>query len=97
MSHAEGGQRGSLSAKKAVRRVRARKECEVEGCTTLANSRGLCVKHGGSTRKECEVEGRWHLAAKGVYCAKHGGRRYCSVEGCEKYPKKGGLCIEHGG
>jgi hypothetical protein len=41
VSHAEGGQRGSLSAKKAVRRVRVRKPCEVEGCTTLAASRGL--------------------------------------------------------
>ena len=32
VSHAEGGQCGSLSAKKAVQRVRARKPCEVEGC-----------------------------------------------------------------
>ena len=31
VSHAEGGQCGSLSAKKAVRRVKVRKACEVEG------------------------------------------------------------------
>ena len=95
MSHAEGGQRGSLSAKKAVRRVKVKKPCEVEGCTTPAQSKGLCVKHGGGTKKPCEVEGCWHLAQKGVYCAKHGGRYCCSVEGCEKYPRKGGLCKKH--
>ena len=32
MSHSEGGQRGNLSAKKAVRRVKVRKPCEVKGC-----------------------------------------------------------------
>jgi hypothetical protein len=73
VSHAEGGQRGSLSAKKAVRRVKVRKECEVEGCTTLAASRGLCGKHGGSTKKECEVEGCTTLASSRGLCCKHGG------------------------
>ena len=33
-----------------VKKVRVRKECEREGCTTLALTRGLCGKHGGGKR-----------------------------------------------
>ena len=30
-----------------VKRKQYKKECEREGCTTLARSKGLCRKHGG--------------------------------------------------
>jgi hypothetical protein len=41
-----------------------KKPCLVEGCGTLAQSRGLCGKHGGGTRKPCLVEGCGTLAAE---------------------------------
>jgi hypothetical protein len=45
----------------------------VEGCGTLANSRGLCAKHGGGTRKPCSVEGCEKKALSGCAgrCTRH--------------------------
>ena len=48
-----------------------RKPCSVEGCSTLANLRGLCGKHGGYTR--CREEGCEKAAQSGGLCIAHGG------------------------
>jgi hypothetical protein len=77
---------------------RNRKPCSVEGCSTLAQVRGLCMPHGGSSsRKPCSVEGCSTLSASRGLCGKHGGRTRCREEGCEKQAQAGGLCIAHGG
>jgi hypothetical protein len=86
---------GEIKAKKV--RVKVRKECEREGCTTGAQSRGLCKKHGGGprcTEPDCEK-----AAQKGGKCSGHGGyaltRMPCQIEGCCKIAQKGVYCREH--
>ena len=77
-----------------------RKPCSVEGCGTLAVSRGLCVKHGGDTaRKPCLVEGCGTLARNRGLCKKHGegSKRPCLVEGCGTLAVSRVLCAKHGG
>ena len=56
-----------------MERSAERKPCLVEGCGTLAQSRGLCKKHGGQNRKPCLVEGCGTLANSRGLCFKHGG------------------------
>jgi hypothetical protein len=49
---------------------RQKKPCSVEGCSTLAASRGLCRKHGNTCREEsCDK-----VAHAGRLCTAHGGR-----------------------
>jgi hypothetical protein len=66
----------------ASRRIRIRKPCSVEGCSTLSQQRGLCGKHGG--RAGCREEGCTKAAVSGGLCFAHGGdnSKPCSVEGC---------------
>ena len=89
------GDQGEIKVKKVYKR----KECEREGCTTLAVSRRLCKKHGGGTRctePDCEKAG-W----EGGWCSGHGAnalrRMPCQIEGCCKIAKKGVYCKEHAG
>ena len=61
-----------IPRKKAAPRkgsIKQRARCSVEGCTTLANRWGLCVKHGGSYR--CSEEGCDKAAKKGGLCVAH--------------------------
>ena len=71
----------------------------MEGCGTLAQSWGLCKKHGGGTEKPCSVEGCGTLAVSKGLCGKHGGdtKKPCSVEGCDKQAQSGreGMCKRH--
>jgi hypothetical protein len=46
------------------------------GGLRLAQSRGLCKKHGGDTRKPCLVEGCGTLANSRGLCFKHGGSKH---------------------
>ena len=82
-----------------VKRKQYTKECEREGCTTLARSRGLCKKHGGG--KRCSEPDCDKAAVKGEWCSGHGGnaltRMPCQIEGCCKIAKKGVYCQEHAG
>ena len=76
-----------------VKKVRVRKECEREGCTTPAKSRGLCRKHGGG--KRCTEPDCDKAAGRGGKCSGHGAyfmrRMPCQIEGCRKIAKKGGV------
>jgi hypothetical protein len=47
-------------------RTQSRKKCEVEGCTTGAVSKGLCIKHGGG--KRCKIPTCDKGAEKGGLC-----------------------------
>ena len=87
-----------------VKKVYKRKECERDGCTTPAKSRGLCGKHGGGTR--CTEPDCDKAAVKGGKCSGHGGysseayfmnRMPCQIEGCCKIAQKGVYCQEHAG
>ena len=80
-----------------VKKVRVRKECEREGCTTLVQSRGLCGKHGGGTR--CSEPDCEKAAERGGWCSGHGAnaltRMPCQIEGCCKIAQKEGFCWTH--
>jgi hypothetical protein len=55
---------------------RIKKPCSVEGCSTYANKRGLCGKHGGRTK--CREDGCSKHAQSGGLCMAHGGQRRSS-------------------
>ena len=91
------GDQAEIKVKKD--RVRFRKECERDGCTTLAVSRCLCTKHGGGprcTEPDCEK-----AALRGGKCSGHGAnalkRMPCQIEGCCRIAQKGVYCQEHAG
>jgi hypothetical protein len=89
------GDQAEIKAKKVYKR----EECEREGCTTGARSRGLCRKHGGG--KRCSEPDCEKAAQKGGWCSGHGAnvlmRMPCQIEGCCKIAKKGVYCQEHAG
>ena len=89
------GDQAEIKAKKVI----VRKECERDGCTTLAASRSLCVKHGGGPR--CSEPDCDKAAQKGGKCSGHGAtalmRMPCQIEGCCKIAQKGVYCQEHTG
>ena len=62
-------------------------ECSMENCKNTAQSKGLCIKHGGRYLKRyyCKVEGCTSYPKRGGLCKAHGGtvkRALCKVEGC---------------
>ena len=74
-----GGSDREVLSRSAPKRIK--KPCSVEGCSTYANKRGLCSKHGGYTG--CREEGCSKVARAGGLCTAHGGdrkRKPCSVE-----------------
>ena len=80
MESDSGGSDGEERPRSAASK-RIRKPCSVEGCSTLAQKRGLCSKHGGYTR--CREEGCEKATQSGGLCIAHGGggnRKPCSVE-----------------
>ncbi|KAF0698614.1 Aste57867_10771 [Aphanomyces stellatus] len=72
-----------------------RSQCHVEGCTTAAVSKGLCVRHGGGTR--CTEPGCNKRTKRFRRCYLHGGFIYCNVESCKSKAKRFGRCWAHGG
>ena len=70
--------------------------CQVEGCETLSQSGGRCIKHGGGRR--CEVAGCDKSNTSGGKCIDHGdGTSRCKFIGCKKYSRGCGKCWKHGG
>ena len=78
--------------------------CTVDGCSTKAQARGLCNKHGargecgggGKEKKMCVADGCPSIGSrKGQLCVKHGGKP-CSVDGCSTKVHARGLCNKHG-
>ncbi|OWZ05555.1 hypothetical protein PHMEG_00022333 [Phytophthora megakarya] len=59
----------------------------------LAQSRGLCVEHGGGRR--CAMDGCEKLAQNRGVCLAHGGGRRCSVPHCQKFRQIRNLCKAH--
>eukprot|EP00729_Bicosta_minor_P019574 gene19574-biopygen9469 len=79
------------------------KVCRIEGCKTLARSRGRCSKHGANGW--CKSDGCTTPAFSGSepHCHMHGGgkkkkpNKPCSVAGCTTRSTRRGLCWKHGG
>ena len=76
--------------------------CKEEGCTTLAQARGICAKHGACGT--CKFEGcTTNATSTSPYCCKHGGgnrKKYgkpCKFEGCTTNATGSSLCFKHGG
>ena len=76
------------------------KRCSVEGCLSIVQKGGVCMKHGAKKeQKRCSIEGCTNKAQKGGVCIKHGAKKKhtrCSREGCTSFAQKGGVCIKHG-
>ena len=64
-----------------------RKECNEDGCTSQAKSKGFCESHG-----ECSVNGcKKEVKARGL-CAEHG---TCKEDGCTNQVVAKGFCGKH--
>lgn len=74
---------------------RSRKLCTHDGCTSKADQRDLCVKHGG--RGKCKFSGCSTNAVGRGFCTKHGGNGVCKVDECKSNVHSRGLCKKHGG
>eukprot|EP00729_Bicosta_minor_P016574 gene16574-biopygen21199 len=79
----------------------AKKICTFNDCTTAAQSRGLCSRHGSGSTKVCDIEGcKTRSQARGR-CTRHGAQGYCNVDGCTTpvNPAAQGFehCTAHGG
>jgi len=72
-----------------------RPRCSQSGCTQQAQSRGLCMTHGGSL--ECTYPGCVAISRWQGRCGLHGGRCTCSDAKCTKGVRSGGKCVEHCG
>ena len=98
-SHQYGEPMVGDQAEMKVKKVYKKKECEREGCKSIAQSRGLCKKHGGGTR--CSEPDCEKAAERGGWCSGHGAnaltRMPCQIEGCCKIAQKGVYCKEHAG
>ncbi|RLN72103.1 hypothetical protein BBJ28_00013836 [Nothophytophthora sp. Chile5] len=77
------------------RAVRSMKRCSLDGCSSLARSRGLCKAHGGG--KRCQVPGCGLSDQGGGCCIRHGGGKRCQVPGCDKSAQSRHFCKAHGG
>ncbi|OWY95196.1 hypothetical protein PHMEG_00034864, partial [Phytophthora megakarya] len=64
--------------------------CSVADCTKKAQSRRLCIAHGGGTR--CQSQNCMKLAQSQGLCAAHGGGRRCAME---KFRQIRNLCKAH--
>ncbi|GMF15280.1 unnamed protein product [Phytophthora lilii] len=84
-----------MEASARVQDDKQRRRCEVEGCTSLARSRGRCKAHGGGGR--CQFEGCTRAAQSGGRCVAHGGGMRCSFANCHSGAQSRGLCKRHGG
>jgi len=74
------------------------KSCSSEGCTNIARTGGVCVKHGAKV-KLCSSEGCTNIVVKRGVCIRHGAtltRKECSSEGCTNQVRNGGVCERHG-
>eukprot|EP00729_Bicosta_minor_P024218 gene24218-biopygen27449 len=72
------------------------KPCSVEGCTTKAQARGLCKKHGANGT--CVTMGCVTNAQKrGGHCSKHSKKVACAAPNCSTPLVVGkGVCAKHG-
>ena len=77
-----------------------RKFCKVEGCTSYAQKKGVCCRHGASfTKKKCMTLGCTNQIVKSGLCVAHGAnrkRKICSHNGCSTFAVKNNLCMRHG-
>ena len=77
-----------------------RKFCKVEGCTSYAQKKGVCCRHGASfTKKKCKTLGCTNQVVKNGLCVAHGAnrkRKICSHNGCSTFVVSNNLCIRHG-
>ena len=89
----------ALDTKDKPRTIKAqplsRKQCCVESCTRIAQSKGFCKAHGGGKRCKYPACGR-PCKARGL-CQAHGGVIACKYPACTKGSQKRGLCASHGG
>jgi len=76
---------------------RLRKTCSHEGCTTPAQSGGVCIRHGAKQKhKECTHEGCTNQVKIGGVCYRHGvKRKEWTHKGCTTPARSGGLCQLH--
>lgn len=89
---------GSLCQRTALIKEKIKPVCIYEGCTNLAQRRGLCGKHARKTKQQiCQVRDCTSKVVNMGVCSRHGARRpICSRDGCAKYAVKGGVCVMHG-
>ena len=84
----------------ALKRVRVRPQCSVDGCTNVGETYGLCKRHSGTTHtKRCSYQDCSNRArGSSGLCISHGGEgpKRCSYQGCSKEARgSSGLCIGH--
>ena len=80
---------GGMAAHK--RKNRGKKMCSTVGCSSFAQTNGLCKKHGD----KCTTSGCTNnVVARGV-CTKHGANGLCSVQGCTSNARARGVCHIH--
>ena len=72
----------------------AKRTCSHEGCTNLAQRRGVCDRHGAKSK--CSEDGCTNAAVREGFCFRHGGKVTCSHEGCTNLACRRGVCATHG-
>jgi hypothetical protein len=91
------GQRNGNAVSRTVKPKRYRKPCEIDGCKSIATSKGLCTAHG----PRCQYPDGCDNGARGttLLCITHGGGQRCLYpDGCGKGARGAtSFCIAHGG
>ena len=73
-------------------------KCTEPNCTSMAQSKKKCGRHGGSTTKKCIVEGCTTKAVARKVCTRHGARGKCINGNCKTNARQGyKSCYKHGG
>jgi hypothetical protein len=93
------GQRNDSVVSHTVKPKRYRKPCEIDGCTSIAQSKGLCRTHGGGKRCQYPEGCRKGAIGATLFCVAHGGGKRCQYPGgCDKSAQGAtSFCIAHGG
>mmetsp|Transcript_14709 Transcript_14709/g.26721 ORF Transcript_14709/g.26721 Transcript_14709/m.26721 type:complete len:556 (-) Transcript_14709:21-1688(-) len=81
-----------------ITKVRGRRICSHEGCTSFSHNGGVCVRHGAvEKKKKCRVVGCNNGSQVGGICVRHGAKvKKCSAPGCNSAIYNGGVCRKHG-
>jgi len=71
--------------------------CMAAGCTSNAQKKGLCERHGEYIGKRCSYKGCTNHVKNNGLCYRHGATiKLCGVEGCSNRVQRKGVCYKHG-
>ena len=80
----------------------SRKKCKTEGCGNLAQTDGVCCKHGAKS-PSCIVENCLSIRKKNKMCCKHNTEfavslipKRCIIKDCQNKSRRDGVCCKHG-